>query len=156
MKTNRGKQFEKVVKEQMQKAGFYILRLQDSMGGYAGVNNPCDFMAYKYPVLHLIECKAVHGKFLNFKSHISKNQIVGMSEAVKHDGVYAEFIVWFIDYDKIVAFTPYSILKAIKDGEKSFHYDSSCGAVIPSIKKRVMLYPDFLAKRLEVAKGRII
>lgn len=156
MKQNRGKQFEKIVKEQMQKAGFFIMRLQDSMGGYAGVNNPCDFLAYKKPLLNLVECKAIHGKFLNFKSHISKNQILGMSEAAKNEGVYAEFIVWFIDYDRIVAFTSYSILNAIKGGEKSFHYESSCGANIPFTKKRVMLYPNFLANRSMNRYGQVM
>lgn len=81
MKQNRGKQFERIVKESLEEAEYYVLRLQDSMGGFAGVSNPCDFIAYQWPIMYLVECKAIHGKSINLKSNIRPNQISGMIKA---------------------------------------------------------------------------
>ena len=54
--TNRGKDFEAVVKEGIEKTGTYVLRLYDPQGGYASVANPCDFIAFRNHKMFMIEC----------------------------------------------------------------------------------------------------
>ena len=149
MKQNRGKQFEKVAREQLEKAGYFVIRLQDPMGGFAGVSNPCDLVAYNGLSLYLIECKAVHGKTLNFKSHIRPNQLNGMCTALeKQENIYAGFLVWFIDYDRIIYISAKSIEHARATGIKSMYADTAAGLEIPATKKRVLLVPDFSKKEL--------
>lgn len=144
MKQNRGKQFEKVSREQLEKAGYFVLRLQDPMGGFAGVSNSCDLVAYNGDVLYLIECKAVHGKALNFKSHIRPNQLNGMCAALeKQDNIRAGFLIWFIDYDRIIYISAKVIERAQINGVKSVYADTAAGTEIPATKKRVLLVPDF-------------
>lgn len=149
MKQNRGKQFEKVAREQLEKAGYFVLRLQDPMGGFAGVSNPCDLVAYNGFALYLIECKAVHGKALNFKSHIRPNQLNGMCAALeKQENIYAGFLIWFIDYDRIISISAKSIKQAKDMGVKGMYADTAAGLEIPATKKRVLLVPDFSNKEL--------
>ena len=89
MAINRGKDFEKVIKEAFEKVpGVSIDRLHDQMNGFAGSANISDFIMYKYPHEYYIECKSVHGNTLPF-SNISKNQWNGMLEKSKIDGVFA-------------------------------------------------------------------
>lgn len=151
MKTNRGKSFEKNVKEALDKQGYFVLRLQDSMGGFAGVNNPCDFIAYRYPVMFMLECKAVHGKTLNFKSHIRPNQENGMYKAfMGNKGIYAGFLVWYIDYDKIKFYPVHDLVEAKANGECSFSVtDSQFGFEVLSHKLRVNLIPCFTGEDFE-------
>lgn len=144
MKQNRGKQFEKVAREQLEKAGYFVIRLQDPMGGFAGVSNPCDLVAYNGRALYLIECKAVHGKALNFNSHIRPNQLNGMCAALeKQENIYAGFLVWFIDYDRIIYISAQPVRDAKKSGVKSMYADTVAGLEVPATKKRVLLVPDF-------------
>lgn len=99
-KVNRGKDFERQVKTSFEKIeGVSIDRLKDSMSGYMGDNTISDFIVYKKPYEFYIECKAVHGNTLNFKSDIRPNQWQGLLEKSIINGVYAGFMVWFIDHD---------------------------------------------------------
>ena len=99
-KVNRGKDFERQVKSAFEKIeGVSIDRLKDSMSGYMGDNTICDFIVYKKPYEFYIECKAVHGNTLNFKSDIRPNQWEGLTEKSLINGVYSGFMVWFIDHD---------------------------------------------------------
>ena len=145
MKTNRGKGFEKTVKKGLEDCGYYVLRLQDSMGGFAGVSNPCDFIAYKSPMMLMLECKAIHGSTLNFKSHIRPNQEAGMYKAfMEHRGVYGGFLVWYIDYDLIKFYPIHELIEAKTSGDVSFSVkDSEAGFDIPAHKLRVNLVPRF-------------
>ena len=145
MKTNRGKQFEKNVKAALIEQGYFALRLQDSMGGFAGVNNPCDFIAYKIPYFIMLECKAIHGRTLNFNSQIRPNQERGMYDAsMNHPGIYAGFLVWFIDYDKIKFYPIYHLIEAKKAGKLSFNCDDQdYGYQLLANKLRVNMIPNF-------------
>lgn len=144
MKTNRGKTFEKNVKDALIKAGYYTLRLQDSMGGFAGVNNPCDFIAFKSPQFWMIECKAIRGGTLNFKAHIRPNQEEGMYNAfMSHNDIYAGFLVWFMDYDIIKFYPIHELKKAKEKNIKSFTYLDTYGYNVPAQKLRVNLIPNF-------------
>jgi len=120
---NRGKDFEKVIKEAFEKVpGVSIDRLHDQMNGFAGSANISDFIIYKYPYEYYIECKSVHGNTLPF-SNISKNQWNGMLEKSKIDGVFAGVLCWWIDKD-VTAFIPITLLEQWKtSGYKSVRYD---------------------------------
>ena len=99
-KVNRGKDFERQIKSAFEKIeGVSIDRLKDSMSGYMGDNTICDFIVYRKPYEFYIECKAVHGNTLNFKSDIRPNQWEGLTEKSLINGVYSGFMVWFIDHD---------------------------------------------------------
>ena len=143
MSVNRGKDFEKVIKEAFEKVpGVSIDRLHDQMNGFAGSANISDFIMYKYPHEYYIECKSVHGNTLPF-SNISKNQWNGMLEKCTIDGVFAGVMCWWIDKD-ITRFIPIVELETMRtNGYKSVAWNTVCNAyVVPGKKKRVFFEYD--------------
>ena len=89
-KQNRGKDFEAEIKRCLEEvSNVSVDRLPDAMGGYSGVKNVCDYMAYHYPHNFYIECKCLYGNTLNYKSAISKNQWEGLEEKSKIKGCVA-------------------------------------------------------------------
>lgn len=123
MSTNKGKKFEGEIKEALIKAGFSVTRLYDAMGGFYGVANHCDFIAYKFPFEFHIECKSTHNNTLNFKSGITETQWDGLTEKSNFKGCVAGIIIWFIEQEKTV-FVPISTLNRFKQlGAKSISYD---------------------------------
>lgn len=114
MPISRGKQFEGVIRDAFKAVDdTSVYRLQDSMGGYGGVANICDYIVYHYPYQYFIECKSVHGNTLPF-SNISKNQWDGMLKMSKIKGVHAGVMCWWIDKD-ITKFIPIQFLQQAKD-----------------------------------------
>lgn len=121
-KVNRGKDFERQVKTAFMKIkGVSIDRLKDSMSGYMGDNTICDFIVYKKPYEFYIECKAVHGNTLNFKSDIRPNQWEGLAEKSHIEGVHAGFMIWFIDHDLTVYVGEYVLARMKASGLKSLN-----------------------------------
>lgn len=155
MGINRGKQFEDRLQEQFEKLkNTNLTRLYDVTMGYSGVNNPCDFIIYKYPNIFYMEAKAIHGNCLNFKSHIKDNQWDKLLEYSQTNGVRAGIICWFIDKD-ITLYLPIQYLAYLDDkGEKSFNINKSYrddmlnGILVFGEKKRVF-YEYNLKKLLE-------
>ena len=142
MATNRGKDFEKVIKEAFLKIpDVSVDRLHDQTTGFAGSTNICDFIVYNYPHQYYIECKSVHGNTLPF-ANISKNQWQGLLEKSNIFGVQAGIICWWIDRD-VTLFIPIQHLQSIKTflpQSKSVRYDMERGhgvIEIPGKKKRV-------------------
>lgn len=137
--TNRGKDFEKIIKEAFEKVkGVSIDRLHDQMNGYACSYNICDFIVYKEPYEYYIECKSVHGNLLPF-SNITPNQWRGMLEKSKIQGVRAGVICWWCDKD-ITMYIPIQVLQHYKDmGAKSIRFDDPFSELlhIKGKKKRV-------------------
>ena len=145
MGINRGKQFENKLREQFEKVPDTLcLRLYDVTTGHKNQNNPCDLIVFRKNTLTLIECKAIHGNTLNFKSHIQENQWEKLLKYSFLPGVNAGIIVWFIDLDKTY-FVPIWDLNYAKTvlNKKSFNakldnYFSSNGCYeIYGEKKRV-------------------
>lgn len=102
-KVNRGKQFEQqVFRGFSEQPDTNIIRLYDTMSGFRGNANICDFIVYSYPTQFFIECKSCYGATLNFKSQISKRQWEGLLEVSNVPGVRAGFLVWFIDYNDTI------------------------------------------------------
>lgn len=152
--TNRGKDFEAVVKEGIEKTGTYVLRLYDPQGGYASVANPCDFIAFRNHKMFMIECKSLHGNTFSIYSNdpkkkygkVSNTQWEGLLEASKK-GVVAGVLIWWIDAD-VTKFVPIQTLQNIRDkGAKSIRYDADLPwqsfIDIEGSKKRVYFDYDF-------------
>lgn len=148
MSTNRGKDFENVIKSTLLEcAGMSLDRFYDPTAGYAGVQNICDFVAYKFPFEYYFECKSILGNTLNFKADITAGQWNGLTEKSKIRGVYAGIIVWFIAHDT-TAFVPISELNRLAvAGVKSLNIkdirdDFVKHVIVPGIKKRVFFKYD--------------
>lgn len=142
MAINRGKDFEKVIKEAFEKVpDVSIDRIHDQTNGYAGSTNICDFIVYKRPYQYYVECKSVHGNTLPF-NNITDRQWKGMLEKSKIFGVQAGVICWWIDKD-VTLFIPIQALQSLKTilpQSKSVRYDMERvhGIIeIPGKKKRV-------------------
>lgn len=124
MGINRGKDFEKVVREAFEIVpNVSIDRLHDQMTGYVGSSNICDFIVYKKPVEIYIECKSVYGNTLPF-SNITDKQWQGLLEKSKIDGVVAGIMCWWIKFDTTL-FLPIQTLDIWRNqvGLKSIKYD---------------------------------
>lgn len=120
--------------------------------GYSGVNNPCDFIIYRYPNILFLECKAVHGNTLNFKSDIKKNQWDKLLKYSEVEGVNAGIVCWYIDWD-ITVFLPIEYLQYLKEQDyKSFNIKKDINKiprVILDGKKQRIFFDYNLKKFLE-------
>lgn len=143
-KPNYGKQFEQKFKEDMlQIDGVDLLRLPDQFNGYKNSSNPCDFLVYKFPIKLYIELKCRYGNTFSLND-LSQYDKLLMRDSIK--GVFPLAIIWFIDYDKVIAFPISSIKKMRDDGLKSINiktYSKYEYFEIPSIKKRVFMDSDY-------------
>lgn len=152
---NRGKQFEQQIREGFEKIPHTsVYRLQDSMGGYAGVANICDFIVYHKPFQYFIECKCHYGNTIPIYSNdpkkkygvVSNTQWEGMLEQSKILGVHCGVIFWFIDHD-YTCFIPIQILEQYRnDDNKSVNFnklDTIHHIPIKGNKKRVLFDYDF-------------
>ena len=141
---NKAKQFEINVKNQISSLDdFIIIRLYDVMGGLTGVCNICDYIAYNYPTLYLLELKTHAGASLPF-SAIRDNQWDGLYDAVKKSsGVVAGILCWYYEKD-VTLFIPIALLeKRKKEGKKSIRFDDKEAIVIGGVKKRTYFIYDF-------------
>lgn len=141
MAVNRGKQFENVIRECLERVpNVSVDRIHDQTNGFRGSSNICDFTVYKYPNQFYFECKTVHGNTLPFKN-ITDTQWKGLLEKSKIRGVRAGVICWWVDKD-VTAFIDITMLENIKSfgGRKSIRYDcpkTSNFIPIKGKKKRV-------------------
>lgn len=143
MGVNRGKKFESVVKECLEKVpGTVVERLHDQTTGYAGSYNICDFIAYRYPTQFYLECKSIHGNTWAL-ANLTDNQYKGLLSKSGVKGVVPGVLVWWIDRD-VTTFFHIDYIKKLKDeGYKSIHYANEKGVTIPGKKKRVFFDYDF-------------
>ena len=148
---NRGKQFEAQIKKAfLEVPETSVCRLQDTMNGFRGSANICDFIVYHYPVQLFIECKSCHGNRLPL-SNISNTQWRGLLEQNKIRGVRAGYMIWWIDKD-VTMFIPASAMQMYEDdGNKSVPYKNFpySSYIIPG-KKRQILYDYDMTEFLEV------
>lgn len=157
MATNRGKDFENVIREAFERvSNTMVTRLPDPVQGYLGYRNICDFLIYHYPYFYCIECKSVHGNTLPF-SNITDNQWEGMLKAAQYKGVIAGVICWWVDKDE-TRFIPIQALEVMRQtGIKSIRYDfPDCPEIISvqGKKKRVFFDYDMNAFFGEVENGQ--
>lgn len=148
MSLNRGKQFEEHFRLDFLNSvdGAFLLRLPDQMSGYKGYSkNLCDFIAYKYPNLFLIECKTHNGNTFPL-SNLTQYDMLKARVGIY--GVRVGVIIWFVDRDLIVYVPISEISKMKNDGKKSVHVDMLKKneyrlIEIPTEKKRVFLSGDY-------------
>lgn len=123
MPINRGKDFERRIKESFEKVpDVSIDRIHDQTTKFKGSTNICDFIVYKKPYEYYIECKSVHGNTLPF-SNITNTQWNGLLEKSKIDGVKAGIICWWVDLDT-TWFIPIWVLEDARNvmGAKSINF----------------------------------
>lgn len=146
MAINRGKDFEKIIKESFEKVpNTSVVRLHDQTNGFAGSTNPCDFLIYHAPHLYALECKSVHGNTLPF-SNITKFQWQSLFDMSQVDGVFAGVMCWWIDKD-VTLFIDIRRLEYLRNaGLKSIRYDNEewTDLIVPikGKKKRVFFEYD--------------
>lgn len=113
---NEGKIFEQSFQESLEKEGLYVFRVKDSPSSFGGqtqsvvrftLNNPYDFIMYHYPYYYALELKSTKSNALSFNiwdkkdtnyvktAMIKKHQIEGLSNADKHKGIIAGFVINF-------------------------------------------------------------
>lgn len=126
------KQFEKNIKQQILDSGNICIRLFDPMGGKLGVSNICDFVAYKKPILFLLELKTTELPSLPL-SNISKNQYSGLLDASKYSGVVSGILVWWVKYD-ICKFLSIEEIDEISMTRKSIPYNTDYGILLEGKK----------------------
>lgn len=147
MGVNRGKEFEERVREALERVLWTkTIRLHDQTTGYKGSSNECDFLFFRSPVLHMIECKSCYGNTLPF-SNITEKQLNLANNDVCW-GVKTWFCVWFIDHDVTVLIPAWIIQAHNAEGRKSFNikeletFNGIC-KIVPATKKRVFFDYDF-------------
>ena len=142
---NRGKKFEDIIRKAFEAIpDVSVDRLRDAPRKLKGVDNPSDFIVYKKPHEIYVECKSHKGNTLPF-SCIREEQIRGMFEKAKIEGVKAGVIIWYIDHD-LTVWIPIEEVVYWKDiGNKSInikniqdkHTERIRHIVIQGKKKRV-------------------
>ena len=143
---SRGKQFEDKFKADFLKLeGVSLDRLFDPVGGYVGIKNICDFIAYKYPNIFYIECKSCNDNTWNFANY---SQYEKQLFKVGIKGVRVGVVLWMIKHDTVVYLPTKTIQQMKADNKKSFNIkdlqkDTYRIITIPSIKKRVFLDSDY-------------
>lgn len=153
---NKGKAFEDVIKKSFEKVdGVSIDRLRDAPRKMKNVDNPSDFIVYKKPYEVYVECKSHKGNTLPF-SCIREEQIKGMTEKAKIDGVKAGVICWYIDHDITVWYSIDVINASIEAGNKSLNvkdidtFSSQEGCIVIQGKKKRVYFDydmeDFLRR----------
>ena len=146
MGRNRGKQWETKVREDFMRTfpDGTIDRLYDPVGGYVGIRNICDFIAFYKKNIFYLEVKSIDGNTFPFSN---LTQYEKLTKKVDIPGVRAGVIIWFKDHDKVV-YTPIKTIIAMKEADKkSININKDLDTYrlfeIPSIKKRVFLECDY-------------
>ena len=122
MPQNRGKKFEETIRKSVQNVGgTSIIRLPDPVQGYLGYRNICDFIVYHYPHQYFLECKSIHGNTFPY-SNITRNQLDGMYQMARYQGVVAGLLVWWIDHD-VTKFVPIDFIQYDMHTHKSLRFD---------------------------------
>ena len=153
---NYGKEFELRIKKDVLKSveNCSIDRIYDTVSGYYGVNNVCDFIMYCYPNIYYLEAKTHKGASLPIRNI---TQYSKLKEKVDIPGVRAGILLWLYEKDIGVIYIPISTITKLKEnGEKSFgirHLDKKEEypyLPLPSKKKKVFYEVDYsLLKTLE-------
>lgn len=146
MAQNRGKEFENKFKADFLKLKDVSLdRLYDPVGGYVGIKNISDYIAYKYPNMFYIECKSCLGNTWNFSAY---TQYEKQLEKVGITGIRVGVVLWMIDHATVLYAPTKTIAQMKADGKKSINIKDLKNQTyrlieIPSVKKRVFLDSDY-------------
>lgn len=141
-----GKDFEERVKSDWKESfqdGF-IVRIYDTVAGYMNVKNLCDFIAYAYPNIYLLECKAHAGASLPFSNITQYDRLLKLAGL---QGVRSGVILYLYDKSKVYYIPIKTIEQMKKDGKKSVGLKAVEEGYkiieIPSIKLRTFMKSDY-------------
>lgn len=95
-----------------------------------GSKNICDFICYKYPNEYYIESKSTYEDRFDF-SMISDNQLNGVSDKGKIEGVYGLLIVLFASHQRAFVFHMNDIREALGNNIKSLNIKKIQNWLIP-------------------------
>lgn len=139
---NKGKQFEKLFREQVEALGdVYCYRILD-YSNYMGISNPADFIAFHKPNMYMIECKTTAGASLPFKN-ISEYQLKSLWESFIKYSIDSYIIVWYYEKEVCRAI-PISVIKELIDvNKKSIRYDHKDRRIINITGKKKRVYYDW-------------
>lgn len=99
MSTSRGKDFEQVVRRDLEKLdNVDVIRLYDPVGGYTGVKNICDFIVYKYPHMLCLECKTTQENTLHYSMISQYNSLI---DQLNFNGVKPGVLIWYINQKEV-------------------------------------------------------
>ena len=98
--------------------GAKITRLYDPVGGYYGIRNVCDFIAYKYPYSFYFEAKETQTNTFNLSKLTQYDDLLKYKQV---SGLFAGVIVWF-SHKNIVTWTSIETVEKLKEiGIKSIN-----------------------------------
>ena len=159
MASNYGKAFEKKFWEDWQRSFpfSFIYRLHDQVTGYKETSkNPCDFIAYEYPIFFMIECKSTKGNTFNF-GKLRQYDLMKSYDGI--NGLSAGVVIWFIEHFKVCWVPISEVTRLMKDGYKSINIkmlnNEEYGIYeLDSVKKRVFLDTNY-HKMYELAMANL-
>ena len=141
------KEFENKVKQDWEKLpDTSIDRLYDPEGGYGGISNLCDFIAYHYPSYYPLEVKTIKGNTFPLTNLKQYDKLI-KKKGIK--GVNAGVILWFYEHDNKITFIPIEVFEKLKqDDKKSFNVkyidtQEYFNIPIPSVKRRTYYDSDY-------------
>ena len=145
MAVNKGKAWEAKFRTDFMKSfpNGSIDRLYDPVGGYYGINNICDFIAYDFPQIYCLELESHKGNTFPFTC---LPQYDKLTSKVGIKGVRAGVVLWFIDHDQVIYAPISTITKMKNDGKKSINVkelDDYHLIKLPGQKKRVFVECDY-------------
>ena len=101
-KINNGKKWEQLCRKYLEKMGYLVIRLQDSPSSFGRDStfvrftraNMADYIVYKYPDIHIIECKSFNNASMPF-GNIRESQLNAMNEISEKNmnGVQVGFLI---------------------------------------------------------------
>ena len=161
---NKGKLFEKDIKNSAQAQKIWILRLNDTSLSWVKEktarftpHNVCDFLAYEYPYLFAWECKSTTYKSITIQREVKGQgmikmlQIQDLTNLSLVNGIFSGLILNFRNdediSDNITYYLPIDKFNEFLAAEdKSSINQKDCehygGIVVPQSKKRVHYFYD--------------
>lgn len=146
MSDNYGKNFEQKFKKDFLKTikNSTIDRIYDTVNGFYGISNICDFIGYSYPNIFYCEIKTHKGASIPFENITQYKKLV---DKIGIPGVRCGVVLWLYEKDMIM-YIPISTIKQMKeDGKKSVGLKAIDEGYnikkIPSIKKKIFMDSDY-------------
>lgn len=117
---DRAKKFEAIVKSDWeQTVGTWIYRLYDVMNGNKSCRNISDFIAFKKPLLYVLEVKSTQENTFSCKFRQYEDLVELYNKHI--DGIEIGVIIWFVSHGKVVYVPIETFMKLVADNKKSFN-----------------------------------
>lgn len=138
-----GKEFEERFKQDWKESfpNAFLMRLHDQVSGYKTISqNPCDFIAYNYPFLFLIECKTCKDNTFAFSKFTQYERLRSFKGIF---GLIAGVVIYYYNVKKVI-FVPIGVAEKLKNnGAKSIRYDSEGVIELGSVPLRTFMKTNY-------------